>query len=152
MEVFSPHDLETPVLEVFSDADWAADRDTRRSVSGSTIFYGVVERRVRNVCCCFSHHGRHPHSQHHLMATSVSVGYVFIPILISCTWHTCKKGSRKTRLFEQRSFVEAEFGFRTKTVGEVSFRCHQSSLILHKTFECCKTAVIKLLPRHVARL
>ena len=38
--VFSTYDLETPVLEVFSDADWAADRDTRRSVSGSTIFYG----------------------------------------------------------------------------------------------------------------
>ena len=38
--VFTTYDLETPVLEVFSDADWAADRDTRRSVSGSTIFYG----------------------------------------------------------------------------------------------------------------
>ena len=28
------------MLEVFSDADWAADRNTRRSVSGSCIFYG----------------------------------------------------------------------------------------------------------------
>ena len=27
-------------LEIFSDADWAADRKTRRSVSGSAIFYG----------------------------------------------------------------------------------------------------------------
>ena len=31
---------EEPVLEIFSDADWAADRNTRRSVSGSAIFYG----------------------------------------------------------------------------------------------------------------
>ena len=33
-------ECEEPVLEVFSDADWAADRNTRRSVSGSCIFYG----------------------------------------------------------------------------------------------------------------
>ena len=34
------YECEESVLEVFSDADWAADRDTRRSVSGSAIFYG----------------------------------------------------------------------------------------------------------------
>ena len=34
------YECEEPVLEIFSDADWAADRNTRRSVSGSAIFYG----------------------------------------------------------------------------------------------------------------
>ena len=34
------YEREEPVLEIFSDADWAADRNTRRSVSGSAIFYG----------------------------------------------------------------------------------------------------------------
>ena len=34
------YECEEPVLEVFSDADWASDRDTRRSVSGSAIFFG----------------------------------------------------------------------------------------------------------------
>ena len=33
------YECEEPVLEIFSDADWAADRNTRRSVSGSAIFY-----------------------------------------------------------------------------------------------------------------
>ena len=34
------YECEEPVLEIFSDADWAADRTSRRSVSGSAIFYG----------------------------------------------------------------------------------------------------------------
>ena len=34
------YECEEPVLEIFSDADCAADRKTRRSVSGSAIFYG----------------------------------------------------------------------------------------------------------------
>ena len=34
------YECEEPVLEIFSDADWAADRNTKRSVSGSAIFYG----------------------------------------------------------------------------------------------------------------
>ena len=34
------YECEEPVLEVFSDADWASDRDTRRSVSGAAIFFG----------------------------------------------------------------------------------------------------------------
>ena len=34
------YECEEPVLEIFSDAHWAADRNTRRSVSGSAIFYG----------------------------------------------------------------------------------------------------------------
>ena len=33
------YECEEPVLEIFSDADCAADRNTRRSVSGSAIFY-----------------------------------------------------------------------------------------------------------------
>ena len=34
------YECEELVLEIFSDADWAADRNTRRSVSGGAIFYG----------------------------------------------------------------------------------------------------------------
>ena len=34
------YECEEPVLEVFSDADCASDRDTRRSVSGAAIFFG----------------------------------------------------------------------------------------------------------------
>ena len=34
------YECEEPVLDIFSDADWAADRTSRRSVSGSAIFYG----------------------------------------------------------------------------------------------------------------
>ena len=34
------YECEEPMLEIFSDADWAADRNTRRSVSGGAIFYG----------------------------------------------------------------------------------------------------------------
>ena len=34
------YECDEPVLEVFSDADWASDRDTRRSVSGAAIFFG----------------------------------------------------------------------------------------------------------------
>ena len=34
------YECEEPVLEIYSDADWAADRNTRRSVSGSGIFFG----------------------------------------------------------------------------------------------------------------
>ena len=34
------YECEEPVLEIFSDADWVADRNARGSVSGSAIFYG----------------------------------------------------------------------------------------------------------------
>eukprot|EP00435_Cladocopium_sp_Y103_P010280 s4269_g2.t1 len=37
--VFKSYESDTPMLEIFSDADWAADRQTRRSVSGSMIFF-----------------------------------------------------------------------------------------------------------------
>ena len=36
------YECDEPVLEVFSDADWASDRDTRRSVSGAAISLEVV--------------------------------------------------------------------------------------------------------------
>eukprot|EP00435_Cladocopium_sp_Y103_P044885 s707_g12.t1 len=39
--VFKSYDGDTPMMEIFSDADWAADRQTRRSVSGSIIFFGT---------------------------------------------------------------------------------------------------------------
>eukprot|EP00435_Cladocopium_sp_Y103_P067596 s26_g30.t1 len=39
--VVKNYDSDTPMLEIFSDADWAADRQTRRSVSGSMIFFGT---------------------------------------------------------------------------------------------------------------
>ena len=35
-----PYECEEPVLEVYNDADWAADRDTQRSASGAAIFFG----------------------------------------------------------------------------------------------------------------
>ena len=35
-----PYDFEERVLEVYRDADRAADKDTRRSVSGAGIFFG----------------------------------------------------------------------------------------------------------------
>ena len=38
--VFKQYESEEPVIEIFSDADWAADRQTRRSVSGATVFFG----------------------------------------------------------------------------------------------------------------
>ena len=38
--VLKDYECEEPALEVFSDADWASDRDTRRSVSGAAIFFG----------------------------------------------------------------------------------------------------------------
>ena len=38
--VLKDYECEEPVLEVFSDAYWASDRDTRRSVSGAAIFFG----------------------------------------------------------------------------------------------------------------
>ena len=38
--VFRNYETEEPILEIYSDADWAADRQTRRSVSGSTVFFG----------------------------------------------------------------------------------------------------------------
>ena len=31
---------EEPMVEIFSGADWAADRETRRSVSGAAIYFG----------------------------------------------------------------------------------------------------------------
>ena len=36
--VFKQYESEEPVIEILSDADWAADRQTRRSVSGATVF------------------------------------------------------------------------------------------------------------------
>ena len=38
--VFKQYESEEPVIEIFSDADWAADRQTRLSVSGATVFFG----------------------------------------------------------------------------------------------------------------
>ena len=38
--ILKDYECDESVLEVFSDADWASDRDTRRSVSGSAIFFG----------------------------------------------------------------------------------------------------------------
>ena len=39
--VFKDYQMEDPIVEGFNDADWAADRQTRRSVSGSVIFFGT---------------------------------------------------------------------------------------------------------------
>ena len=36
--VFKQYENEEPMVEIFSDADWAADRETRRSVSGAAIY------------------------------------------------------------------------------------------------------------------
>ena len=38
--ILKDYECDESVLEVFSDADWASDRDTRRSVSGAAIFFG----------------------------------------------------------------------------------------------------------------
>ena len=38
--VFKQYENEEPMVEIFSDADWAADRETRRSVSGAAIYVG----------------------------------------------------------------------------------------------------------------
>ena len=39
--VFKDYQMEDPILEIFSNAAWVADRQTRRSVSGSVIFFGT---------------------------------------------------------------------------------------------------------------
>ena len=80
------YECEEPVLEIFSDADWAADRNTRRSVSGGAIFYGgclvYSSSRTRKIvslssaesetyaAASFSCHGCHPHQNHSLLGTS----------------------------------------------------------------------------------
>ena len=38
--VFKQYENEEPMVEMISNADWAADRETRRSVSGSAIYVG----------------------------------------------------------------------------------------------------------------
>ena len=38
--VFKQYENEELMVEIFSDADWAADRETRRSVSGAAIYVG----------------------------------------------------------------------------------------------------------------
>ena len=39
--VIKDYQMEDPILEIFSNAAWVADRQTRRSVSGSVIFFGT---------------------------------------------------------------------------------------------------------------
>ena len=39
--IFKAYDGDVPTMEIYSDADWAADRETRRSVSGSIIYFGT---------------------------------------------------------------------------------------------------------------
>ena len=38
--VFKQYESEEPVIEIFGNADWAADCQTRRSVSGTIVFFG----------------------------------------------------------------------------------------------------------------
>ena len=40
--VFKQYECEEPMVQIFSDADWAADRQTRTSVSGANVFLVVA--------------------------------------------------------------------------------------------------------------
>jgi len=50
------YECEEPALEAFSDADWAADRNTRRSVSGGAISmedaWCTHHQGLRRLCHC----------------------------------------------------------------------------------------------------
>ena len=38
--VFKQYENKEPAVDIFSDADWAVERETRRSVSGAAIYFG----------------------------------------------------------------------------------------------------------------
>ena len=58
--VMKSYECEGPVLEVYSDADWAADRNARRSVSGSCIFYGgCLVQGLRRLFLCRAQSRKH---------------------------------------------------------------------------------------------
>ena len=81
------------VLEVFSDADWASDRDTRRSVSGAAIFFGGClvyssGRTQKSVSLSSAESETYAaasavmdaitHQSHHFMDASVNNSHVFV--------------------------------------------------------------------------
>ena len=57
------YECEEPALEAFSDADWAADRNTRRSVSGGAISmedaWCTHHQGLRRLCHCQAQSRKH---------------------------------------------------------------------------------------------
>ena len=88
----------------------------------------TFERRVRNICSCFSDHGCNLDHHHFLMASSTQHFDVFVLGLISGKRYPSKKGNRKTPTLELQSFVVARSGDGKTFVGQIS----------HESFEPCR--------------
>ena len=105
--VFKQYENEEPMVEIFSDADWAADRE--RSCSLLWWLSGLFklqdaenrvtfERRVGNICSCVGHHGCDLDHNHLFMASSMSTHDVFVLGFISCQTCSCSCTQRSRSL------------------------------------------------------
>ena len=116
--VFKQYENEEPIVEISSDADWAADRETRRPVSGSAVYFGgcltYSSSRTQKIVSLSS-----PESETYaaasaamdailittifLMATSMSHHDVFVFGFISCKRCAFWKRCRSFKAFELQS-------------------------------------------------
>ena len=124
-------------LEIFSDAEWA-DRQTRRSVTGSTIFFGAClvhsSSRIQKLVSlrvprsCFRNNG-----------------------WCVCTWISCSKGhivsqgSKVTKTSKLVSTLAAEKRLFVRSILGAVSHCQQA-------FERFKPAIFELFPRCLERL
>ena len=110
------YECEEPVLEIFSDADWAADRNTRRSVSGSAIFYGgclvYSSSRTQKIVSLSSAEsetyaaasGCHSHQNYSLLGAPSPHSHVFVLGFICSAWSLVTSRCWKTQAFELQGY------------------------------------------------
>ena len=114
------YECEEPVLEIFSDADWAADRNTRRSVSGSAIFYGgclvYSSSRTQKIVSLSSAEsetyaaasGCHSHQNYSLLGAPSPHSHVFVLGFICSAWSLVTSRCWKTQAFELQGTLAPE--------------------------------------------
>jgi len=144
--VFKQYENEEPMVEIISDADWAADRETRRSVSGSAIYVGgclaYSSSRTQKIVslssaepetyaaasatrCDLDHN-------HLFMASSMSVYNVIVLGFISCKRCSFSQRCRSCETFVMQNFVGAGFSHAKTFAGEISGGSIESCRCCHE--------------------
>ena len=133
--VFKRYENKEPMVEIFSDVDWAADRETRRSVSGAAIYVGG--------CLAYSNskHRRSCHSR----AQSQKHMQLRRPPWMRFWSQPSFEG------FVMQDLVDAGPSHGNMFTGEVSDRSTQPCRHCHKETQRSKARVVVLLFGYLER-
>jgi len=163
--VFKQYENEEPMVEIFSDADWAADRETRRSVSGTAIYVGgclaYSSSRTQKIVSLSSAESETYAAAsatmdailitHLFMASPMSFHDVSVSGFISSKRCSFSQRRRSFEAFVMQDLVDAGLSHGKTFAGEISDGSTQPCRHCHKETQRSKARVVVLLFGYLER-